>query len=343
MIKFATVLAALCSASALKHDEARVDVVQQGGFYQRSQQQTLLQQTQQQLQQLQQQQDLLLEQQQQLVQVQRLHHHRQPPQSRDARPPTQQRGAQLHDQAPRHPQPRRAAIPLQLLQQEPMGMYSLRLCNAYAWPVPVTMSRVEEPKLLEYPLAYKECHDYLLPLREGDQLQFRTGDVSIGTFSVRGLPEDPNSLLLLIPHRRDEGSATVAFDSHIFHEGSGAQVAVVDTYRGPEQSTLLVGEKTSEKEELSFNSVVNMVPGSYKLALAGWGLSNARKAGASAQLQIQGNRSYVVLRVGAARSSLGTEAYPEELVVFPSAQMSSAARGAVSAAVFVFVSCMVAA
>ncbi|CAK0840243.1 unnamed protein product [Prorocentrum cordatum] len=33
--------------------------------------------------------------------------------------------------------------------------FKLRLCNAYAWPEPVEMSRVQEPKLVEYPLAYK--------------------------------------------------------------------------------------------------------------------------------------------------------------------------------------------
>lgn len=228
--------------------------------------------------------------------------------------------------------------------QEPMGMYNLRLCNAYAWPAPVTMSRVQEPKLLEYPLAYKECHEYLLPLREGDELQFRAGDVSIGTFSVRGLPEDPHSLLMLIPHRRDEVSAAVAFDSHIFHGGSGAQVAVIDAYRGPEQSTLLIDEPAHEKEELSFGSVVAMAPGSYRLSLGGWGLPNARrKAGASAQLHAQEKGSYVVLRVGAARSNLGIEAYPEELVVFPSAQTSSAQRAAGSVAALLLLSCLAAA
>ncbi|CAK0871297.1 unnamed protein product [Prorocentrum cordatum] len=353
MIHFATLLAALCSVSALQHEEARADAEQQGGLYQRPQQQTLLQQTQQQLQQLQEQQDLLLEQQQQLLQRQRLHRHGQP-QLASSRPSTQQRAARLDGQAPGHPQPRRASAPLQMLQQgpaaqsgeeaeqtlpppaagageppqleqaaatvqEPMGMYNLRLCNAYAWPAPVTMSRVQEPKLLEYPLAYKECHEYLLPLREGDELQFRAGDVSIGTFSVRGLPEDgdPHSLLMLIPHRRDEVSAAVAFDSHIFHGGSGAQVAVIDAYRGPEQSTLLIDEPAHEKEDLedqkSFGSVVAMAPGSYRLSLGGWGLPNARrKAGASAQLHAQEKGSYVVLRVGAARSNLGIEAYPEE-------------------------------
>ncbi|CAK0867449.1 unnamed protein product [Prorocentrum cordatum] len=202
-------------------------------------------------------------------------------------------------------------------------MYQLRLCNAYAWQLPLEMRRVEAPMLVEHPLPYKACRDYRLPLREGDQLEFSAGDVSIGTFSVRGLPQDPRSQLLLIPRRRDAVSMAVAFDSHIFHPAVGPQVAVIDAYQGAQRSILRIKEPTRE-EELSFNSVVDVVPGSYRLTLEG----ASRRIGDTPQttvLNTQGNSDYVVLRVGT-----GSESWPEELIVFPH---SGGARATVCAAV----------
>lgn len=226
------------------------------------------------------------------------------------------------------PQPEEASARVQQPPaQDATGLYQLRLCNAFAWPLPLEMRRVEAPMLVEYPLPYKTCRDYKLPLREGDQLEFSAGDASIGTFSVRGLPQDPRSQLLLISRRRDATSAAVAFDSHIFHPAVAPQVALIDAFQGDQQSTLRIKEPTRE-EELSFNSVVDVVPGSYKLTLEG----ATRRIGDVPQttmLNTQGVDSYVVMRVG-----LGSEKYPEELVVFP--QISGGARATICAAAVAF-------
>lgn len=409
MLRFATVLAAWSTASALQQEQQQLyqQLYQQQLLQQEPQQQWPEQEQQQVLQQqmlqLQQQQQLLLQQQQQLLSR---HHRRPKTQPWGARPQTQPWGVQLQDQAPGQ-QPRRMKASLQLLQQEPaaqlaeppvaaaqeqdaapqpepsqalppqpeaaaepmqpdpalppqaevaaepqqpevaaprapepVGMYKLRLCNAYAWPEPLEMRRVEEPKLVEYPLPYKSCHDYSLPLRNGDQLQFRAGDVSIGTFSVRGLPEDPRNQLLLIPHRRDASSAAVTFDSHIYRGAGGSQVAVIDTYSGPEQSTLMIEEPTRQ-EELRFNSVVAVTPGSYKFALSPASQQDTvdasrMPAAAGVELSTRADENYVVLRVGMGAGK--GEAFPEELVVFPG--FSGGVRGGISALVLALLGCL---
>lgn len=238
-----------------------------------------------------------------------------------ALPPTQ----------PEEPQPDQASAPqpeaaAREQEQEASMLYQLRLCNAYAWPLPVEMRRVEAPMLVEHPLPYKACRDYRLPLREGDQLEFSAGDVSIGTFSVRGLPQDPRSQLLLIPHRRDATSSAVAFGSHIFHPAVGPQVAVIDAFKGTQQSTLRIKEPTRE-EELSWESVVDVVPGSYKLTLEGSTRRIGDPAPYTTMLTTKGDDSYIVMRVGT-----GSDKWPEELIVFP--QFSGGARATVCAAVF---------
>lgn len=209
-----------------------------------------------------------------------------------------------------------------------LSTYKLRLCNAFAWAHPLEMSRVQEPQLVEYPLPYKACHDYLLPLQEGDELQFNAGGQRIGSFAVRSLPEETGSLLLIVPHRRDRESTAVAFESHIFKTNSDAQVAVIDVYRGPEKSTVMIGEG-GRREELPFDSVVALAPGSYPFALQGADhlSANKRRAAAkSSSLVAKKEENYCILRVG-----MGDDSFPEELVMFP---WSGASRTAVPAALF---------
>jgi len=201
--------------------------------------------------------------------------------------------------------------------------FQLRLCNAYAWSAPLEMRRVQEPKLVEYPLPYKECHDYSLPLSDGDELSFRAGDLNIGTFFVRGLPKAP-AMLLLVPHRKDPNSMAVVFDSHMYTEGQYPQVALVDAYTGAGQSPLYLQEK-DHREELRFNSVITLTPGDYEVSLG----SNATKLPAkAAKLKALVQEKYVVIRVGNTLNSTGM-ATDEDMVVFP--PFSGAATRAVGA------------
>ena len=81
------------------------------------------------------------------------------------------------------------------------------------------------------PLAYKACRDFAMPLTAGDKLDFKVGETTTGTFSISALPSS-EAVLLLVVHRHDAKSTTVAFDSHVFTNLGGAQVAVIDTYKG---------------------------------------------------------------------------------------------------------------
>jgi len=211
--------------------------------------------------------------------------------------------------------------------------YKLRLCNAFAWPEAIEMSRVQEPKLVEYPLPYKACHDYTLPLSTGDELQFKAGSDRIGTFEVRSLPENPEDLLMIVPHRRDSYSQTVVFESHVFKRTGSAQVAVLDVYKGQQLSPIIVATGHVH-EVLPYGSVVGLAPGAYDILLGSKDTSsnesrmdadvkwNAAKAPAKLDILKEGN--YVVMRTG-----MGDSAFPEELVAFPS--QSGAARGVLQA------------
>jgi hypothetical protein len=197
-------------------------------------------------------------------------------------------------------------------RQAQIGTYKLRLCNAYAALDPLEMRRLEEPKIVEYPLPYKHCADYVVPLKEGDQLSFRAGDQPVGVFSVRGLPADTRDTLLLIPHRSDSVRTGVAFASHIFKpSATSAEVAIVDVYQGTEHSTLLL-EEPAQREEVRLNSVISLRPGEYSFAFGEHTASTASDAARRARVPMHAQENYLVMRVG-----VGSKAFPEELVVFP--------------------------
>jgi len=210
----------------------------------------------------------------------------------------------------------------------------LRVCNAFASTAALEMQRVQEPRLVEYPLPFKECRDYTLPLKLGDELLFRASGKDVGTFAVQKLPS-AGSLLLLVPHRKRAASEeAVSFMSHMFAPtGSLSQLALIDTVsEGVDQrqktpSVTLAetsrqqGGWTSERagEEMGFNEVVSLAPGYYHLALPSAGNSS------QVYLNANGQESYVALRVG------GSSSYPEELVVFPHvglAELDASARSA---------------
>lgn len=195
------------------------------------------------------------------------------------------------------------------------GERRLRLCNGYASPEPMEMRRLEDPKLVEYPLAYKACHDYVLPMTDGDRLQFKVGEMDIGTFAVRGLPST-SSLLLLIPHRQHQSNNAVTFQSHIFMESKTPQVAIIDAYQGPSHAVPLIEGKS--QEELRFNTVVAVAPGRYNVGVRHQRAGEGRAASLVQRLDARSEENYVVLRVGA------DDKFPESLIVFPAAAESAA-------------------
>lgn len=209
----------------------------------------------------------------------------------------------------------------------PMGQSSvprhdLIICNGYAHTMGLqVMNMRSEEKITQKPLAYKECADYKPMLKNGDRLDFRAGNTSIGIFRAKGLPTTPD-VLLLVPHRRQANSLSAVFESHAFGQVSGAQIAVVDTYRGKESGNIKImdlddapqGQKTSEPrvEKLHFNSVVSPSPGKFQIVL-----ESAGKETAKLPLEVpQGEADFVVVRTGLSFDNNETSDYPMELVVY---------------------------
>merc|ERR1719379_2753181 len=60
--------------------------------------------------------------------------------------------------------------------------FKLRVCNGFTWTAPIEMKRTKEMLAAPAIIPYKECRDYLMPLLEGDELDFRAGDLEVGTF-----------------------------------------------------------------------------------------------------------------------------------------------------------------
>jgi len=177
-------------------------------------------------------------------------------------------------------------------------------------------------------MPYKECQDFKAQLKSGDKLEFRVGDANAGTFSVSDLPNN-DAVLLLVIYRHDTLSTAVSFESHVFANLLNAQVAVIDTYKGAEKSSLKIKDESSSKsarvEDLRYDSVVAVNPGFYDCLL----VDGAGAEKSKAQLVALNRESYVALRVGVEAQS--GQAYPQELVVYPKsdpAALKSASQGA---------------
>jgi len=193
--------------------------------------------------------------------------------------------------------------------------HRLRVCNAYPYVAALDVYRSKTEKLTsDSPMLYKSCKDFVSPLKVGDKLDFKVGDVSAGTFSVSDLPNN-DAVLLLVIHRHDTLSTAVAFESHVFANLLNAQVAIIDTYKGAKKAKLKImdggpGSKM-RSEELRYDSVVAVNPGQYEVVMA----DVAGKPESKSQLVALDRESYVVLRMGVEAQQ--GQSYPEELVVYP--------------------------
>jgi len=217
--------------------------------------------------------------------------------------------------------------------------HRLRVCNAYPYVAALDVYRSKEEKLTsESAMPYKSCKDFVSPLKVGDKLEFKVGDVSAGTFSVSDLPNN-DAVLLLVIHRHDTLSTAVAFESHVFANLLNAQVAIIDTYKGMRKAKLHIMDSGGagsqmRSEELRYDSVVAVNPGKYEVVLS----DLAGKPEAKSQLVALDRESYVVLRMGVEAQQ--GQSYPEELVVYPASDTaalhrtrSGAAAGATPVAV----------
>lgn len=195
----------------------------------------------------------------------------------------------------------------------------LRICNAYPGTVPVDVYRGYHTKLTgDEPMAFKSCRDFTLAVKVGDKIRFLMNDHAAGIFVVQAMPPD-SSVLLLVLKRHDRTSTAVSFQSHVFTRHSKAQIAVINTFQGPDQATVRIERmpwpKTEAEpvhaEQLKFNSLSSFSEGMFDVNLT-------RPDGEVLQRrQLVGlNRESYVIFVSGFEDEEGTS-IPQDLVVYP--------------------------
>eukprot|EP00408_Alexandrium_pacificum_P015613 CAMPEP_0171203010 /NCGR_PEP_ID=MMETSP0790-20130122/25299_1 /TAXON_ID=2925 /ORGANISM="Alexandrium catenella, Strain OF101" /LENGTH=291 /DNA_ID=CAMNT_0011668455 /DNA_START=102 /DNA_END=977 /DNA_ORIENTATION=+ len=199
------------------------------------------------------------------------------------------------------------------------------VCNAFAYSKPLDIFNVQSQLRLTQSgaLSYKSCQEFPSILQEGDRLEFKAGNASVGIFKATGIPK-AKATLLLVPHRRDSNSMSAMFKSHAFMGSRGAQIAVVDTYRGKEVGKVKIMDAEQEQstdpnksprvEDLHFNSVVALGSGKYQVMLQ----TDDRKDLARMPLSVQGEEgNFVVMRTGLQNTQNASAiSYPQELVLY---------------------------
>jgi len=200
--------------------------------------------------------------------------------------------------------------------------HRLRVCNAYPYDVPMDIYKGPRDKITaDEPLPYKSCRDFSSPLKPGDKLAFKVGNMDAGMFAISDLPNN-DAFLMLVIHRHDTLTNAVSFESHVFATLVNAQVAVIDTYKGHARATpeivdadslsgVIDGKGVTRTEKLRFRSVVALNQGMYGVKLQGADGKNI----AEGMLVALDKESYVVLRTGV-ESEQG-KSYPQALVVYP--------------------------
>uniref|UniRef100_A0A7S4RRV2 Uncharacterized protein n=1 Tax=Alexandrium monilatum TaxID=311494 RepID=A0A7S4RRV2_9DINO len=208
--------------------------------------------------------------------------------------------------------------------------WELRICNAYAFesgldafhsPLPAVSAAGPRPGPTRLthdsgPLPYKHCADFsrVEGLGDGSVLSFRlSGGLPIGAFRVDGLPSQ-GTLLQIVAFRYDTSSTAAGFSSHVFGEGSGPEVALVDAYRGSASSGLAMRSTASRWQDLRFGRAVGLKPGWYEWALTG-DHTRSFHGGEVVGFRMSSRGRYTAMRVGVDASN--GPRYQEELVLFP--------------------------
>jgi len=192
----------------------------------------------------------------------------------------------------------------------------LRVCNAYPPNTPMNIW-VGKNQVNEDPIPYKECAELDPKLSEGAKIDFKAMDSTvIGTFTVAALPQNDATLLMVV-YRHDAISTAVSFESHVFADSEQAQVTVIDTYKGHEESNVKIMDKRDKKnttEQIRYKSVVAVTPGIYEVELADTA-SGAIKA--FDQLVAVPHESYVIVRCGIETEQQDGQKFPQEVFVYP--------------------------
>lgn len=189
----------------------------------------------------------------------------------------------------------------------------LRVCNAYPYQTPLDVS-LGDKHLTEQPMPYKECREFDTRLERHNKIHFKFGDASAGAFVVSDLPNN-EAVLLLVVYRHDAESTAVAFESHVFSNLLNSQIAVLNTYRGPDQATLRIQDTedadTERSEVLQYDNVAAVNAGSYEVAL----VSSEGELKGRENLVAQNRESYAVIRCGVAPKE--GKSYPDEIMIYP--------------------------
>lgn len=214
------------------------------------------------------------------------------------------------------------------VRARPGATRMLRVCHAFPSDEPMSVAWRDMVLTSDEPLTYKTCKDLQAPqaLEAGEELHIGLKNGPSNTFQISELPAEADGMLLLVCFRQGRNTLDLQFQSHAFvpMQNSTAQVAIMDTYDGPaksEQSELHVGRagevNAGGGEVVSFDSIVKVNPGDYKL----WLVEDSKNKD-EVGFEVAALSNYVVLRVGgeAHESSEGKE-FKQELVVFPHTEL----------------------
>jgi len=191
----------------------------------------------------------------------------------------------------------------------------LRVCNAYPMTSELDVY-IGSVKVNSEPLGYKMCTIYDKPVKNGEKLDFKVADATVGTFTISDLPENDAKLQLIV-FRHDAESTACAFESHIFANIPSSQLAVIDTYKSSKQLPsphMTISDSANGKEarheKLRFDSVVAINPGKYEVHL-----DDSAKSPAKAVLTALPGESYVAITIGT--QSEDGQSFAQEVMVFP--------------------------
>eukprot|EP00450_Noctiluca_scintillans_P003468 CAMPEP_0194485824 /NCGR_PEP_ID=MMETSP0253-20130528/6695_1 /TAXON_ID=2966 /ORGANISM="Noctiluca scintillans" /LENGTH=263 /DNA_ID=CAMNT_0039325843 /DNA_START=67 /DNA_END=858 /DNA_ORIENTATION=- len=193
----------------------------------------------------------------------------------------------------------------------------LRVCNAYPSESGMEVRRGSD-QLTSAPIPYKSCQELSPSLKFEDKLDFHVEDGAEGSFEISSVPSSDATMMLVV-HRHDVSSLALAFESHVFANVQGTQVAVLDAYAGTAKAKTLIqaprflnGTRRGAAEELEYQNVVSVNPGNYEVELE----DTDGKAESTHKFAAKDHETYIVARVGAELTHGGT--YHQELMVFPS-------------------------
>jgi len=212
----------------------------------------------------------------------------------------------------------------------------LLICNAYPAKTAVAITKNDQP-VLDGGLSFQQCEYAPTNVLTKDKLDFMLNDAGIeGTFEVGDLPQT-DSVLLLVLQKRDDHSPLMAFQSFAFPLNSGRQeahVAVIDASPAGGKAHLKISDRPVQQgekaltEELSFNRIYALEQGQYDISVLTKG-----KQEQSEEIQLLGQKDYVLLRTGEETGAHNLVAFPRDQIQRSSATTPAGAMVVVVLAV----------